>query len=340
MIRSNAGTIVEDDLVDTLRHDHAQGDDAQSTCDSILHRASRRSSTVRPSTLCRNAGQLEAAGTSLSSSASGLGHIQGRSADRMITPKAHGLQMGRYWPEVRLDPRRALAPRRRVCARPGLHIKVRLGKTQELTPMAEPNGAEHFRAAGARSDGIRRRRGRGRPGGPRGRDPAEAALARPFRRGAREGLRGRRPHPVRRRDRSGRARQARARVAAGWRPPADHRGHGRPVLLPRPGRRRAAAQCSDAQADEQPRQFRRLAGQCGALSRPQGRGARGRDLSRASRPSRCCTASTGEVVGVASGDMGVGTRRPRSPTPTRAAWSCGPNTCWWPRGRAARWPRA
>ena len=64
----------------------------------------------------------------------------------------------------------------------------------------------------------------------------------------------------------------------------------------------AAADAQSRQLHHQPRQSVPLAG--GA-----GRGAGRRDLSRICRRPRCCTTTTGAVRGVATGDMGIGTRR-------------------------------
>ena len=98
------------------------------------------------------------------------------------------------------------------------------------------------------------------------------------RRGGREGLRGRRPYPLRRGDRSDRPRPAAAGLAQRGHADQD-RGHRRPLLLARASRRAAAAELPDAAADEQPRQLHRLARQRLPLARHQGRGARRRDLS-------------------------------------------------------------
>ena len=77
------------------------------------------------------------------------------------------------------------------------------------------------------------------PAGPRRRDPPEAARPRPLRGGAGEGLRGRRPHPLRRRARPHRPRRAAARLARAGR--ADHdRGHRGPLLPAR----RTPARCA------------------------------------------------------------------------------------------------
>ena len=69
----------------------------------------------------------------------------------------------------------------------------------------------------------------------------------------------------------------------GWREdsacPLEGQGDGGPLLFPRAVGRRAAAQFRHAAADEQSRQFRRLARQCLPLPRRQGRRARRRDLS-------------------------------------------------------------
>ena len=68
----------------------------------------------------------------------------------------------------------------------------------------------------------------------------------------------------------------------------------------------ARAEFPAAAADVEPRQLHRVARQCVPLARHQG-GRRSASRSiRASRRPRCCTASSGEVVGVATGDMGIG----------------------------------
>ena len=122
------------------------------------------------------------------------------------------------------------------------------------------------------------------PAGLADRDPPQAARRRAGRRGlgrrGREGLRGRRPHPLRRGDRPDRPRPAAAGMARGPGPAAQDRGHrGRvPVSSDRPAALRLPNHVH-AEAHGQPRQFRRLARQRLPLSRPQGRGARRRDLS-------------------------------------------------------------
>ena len=129
-----------------------------------------------------------------------------------------------------------------------------------------------------REHGLRRRDRRRRPSRPRRRDPAQAARRGALRRRGREGLRGRRAHPLRVGDGPVRARCAAARLAPGRRPPVEDRGEGRPLLLPDELQRPAPAQCPDAEADGQPRQFHRLA--VGRRKVPRGArgGARRRDL--------------------------------------------------------------
>ena len=102
-----------------------------------------------------------------------------------------------------------------------------------------------------------------------------------LRRRGREGLRGRRAHPVRRGDRPDRPRRPSAGVAHRSATGRSRREvTARRVPVSGPCRRRAAAQRVHAQAHEQPRQLHRLARQRRPLSRPQGGGARRRDLSR------------------------------------------------------------
>ena len=99
------------------------------------------------------------------------------------------------------------------------------------------------------------------------------------------------------------------KLLPGWRDDADAplkiAGHGRPLLPARPLRRRPAAQRADAAADEQPRQFRRLARQCLPLA-----GAKAEELGVEIYPgfaaSEVLYGDNGEVLGVATGDMGVG----------------------------------
>ena len=129
-----------------------------------------------------------------------------------------------------------------------------------------------------RVHGVRRRHRRRRPGRARRRDPAQAARARARRGGGREGLRGRRPYPVRRGDRSDRPRPAAAGMAHRGHPDQD-RGQRRPLLLAGTIGRAAAAEFHDAAADVEPRQLHRLARQRLPLARDQGRGARRRNLS-------------------------------------------------------------
>ena len=99
----------------------------------------------------------------------------------------------------------------------------------------------------ARGDGIRRGDRRRRPGRAVGGDPPEAARRRAqprsLRLRAREGLRDRRPHPVRRRDRSDRPQRADSRLEGKGRAARDP-GHRRPVPVPRPRPARTASPIS------------------------------------------------------------------------------------------------
>ena len=187
---------------------------------------------------------------------------------------------------------------------------------------------------------VRRRRRRRRAGGAFDRDPPEAARGRERRRGlgrgGREGLRGRRPHPLGRRDRSDRPRPARC---PDWRedperPLDDRRSRATSSSTSPPARGLRMPQVSDAAAHVEPRQLHRLARQRLPLSRAQGRGARRRDLS--GLPGRRGAGRRREPR------RRRRDRRPRH-RPRRqaegsaspAAWSCAGATRSSPRARAA-----
>ena len=110
------------------------------------------------------------------------------------------------------------------------------------------------------------------------RHPPQADQSGYLRGGGGEGLRGRRPYPLRRGDRSGRPRPAAARLALRGYADQD-RGHRRSLLLSVRRRRAAASQFHDAAADEQSRQLHRFARQCLPLAGDQSGRPRRRNLS-------------------------------------------------------------
>ena len=112
------------------------------------------------------------------------------------------------------------------------------------------------------------------------------------------------------------------------------RGHRRPLLLAQRRRRVAAAEFHDAAADEQPRQFHRLARQRLPLAGDQGRSARRRNLSGLCRHR---SAVRRRRRGGRRRHRRHGRRQKRtSPrTASRAAWSCAPNTRCSRKARAA-----
>ena len=109
-------------------------------------------------------------------------------------------------------------------------------------------------------DGLRRRHRRRRPRRAFRGNPAEDARPESLGGGGREGIDGRRAHLVGRRHRPGRARPAEPRLAKRPGMSAQDPGERRPFLFDDRDRRGEAAELADAAADEQPRQFRRLAG--------------------------------------------------------------------------------
>ena len=170
---------------------------------------------------------------------------------------------------------------------------------------------------------------RRRPGRAVGGDPPQAARGRAQPRGlrlrAREGLGGRRAHPVRRGDRSDRPQRADPRLEGEGRAARDA-GDRRPVPVaePRPGAFRFP-NFADAAADEQPRQLHRQPGQRLPLARPAGRGAGRRDLSGLCRRRGA----------LRRGRLGEGRRHRRHGRRQgrqaqgqlhRRAWSCMPST--------------
>ena len=159
----------------------------------------------------------------------------------------------------------------------------------------------------ARGHGLRRGDRRRRPRRPRGGDPAEADRSRICRsswwrrapKSARISSPGAVIDPI-----------GLDRLLPDWREDADA-----PLKTPvtddrfyllGPAGRPRLPNFADAAADEQPRQFHRLARQCLPLAgaaRP--RRSASRSIRASPRP-RCFTARTGEVIGVATGDMGIG----------------------------------
>ena len=128
----------------------------------------------------------------------------------------------------------------------------------------------------------------------------------------REGFGDRRAHPVRRGHRSHGAERAPSGLAGAGRA-ARHAGDRGPLPDPDARQGLSHSELAAAAADEQPRQLHREPRQRLPLARAAGRGARRRDLSRLSRPPRCCYDDDGAVRGVATGDMGVardGTHKP------------------------------
>ena len=99
------------------------------------------------------------------------------------------------------------------------------------------------------------------------------------------------------------------KLLPGWREdaglPAEGAGHGGPLLPARPLGRRSPAQFRHAAADEQSRQFRRLARQCLPLPRAKAEEL-GVEIYPGFAAAEVLYGDKGEVVGVATGDMGVG----------------------------------
>ena len=151
--------------------------------------------------------------------------------------------------------------------------------------------------------------------------------------GGGEGLRGRRPYPLRRGDRSGRPRPSAAGLAL--RRYADQdRGHRRPLLLPVRRRRAAAAEFHDAAADEQSRQFHRLARQCLPLARDQG-GRRSASKSTRALPRRKFSTTKTARLPASPPATWASARTASRRTASPAAWSCAPNTRCSRKARAA-----
>ena len=127
----------------------------------------------------------------------------------------------------------------------------------------------------------------------------------PVGRRAGEGLRGRRPHPLRRGDRSDRPRPARCPTGASEDAPLKTAVTRRPLLLPRPRRRAAPAATvlMPPLMSNHGNYIVSLGNVCRWLGQ-QGRGARRRDLSGLRRPPRCST-----------------TRAARSPASPPATWA-------------------
>ena len=156
------------------------------------------------------------------------------------------------------------------------------------------------------------------------------------RRGRREGLRGRRPYPLRRGDRSDRPRPTAAGLARRGHAAQDRRSPTTASIGSRPIGAHPAAEFRHAAADEQPRQLHRLARQCLPLARaPRRRRSASRSI-RALPPPKCSIDDNGAVAGIATGDMGVGKDGEPQGLASPAAWSCAANTRCSPKARAAR----
>ena len=133
-----------------------------------------------------------------------------------------------------------------------------------------------------------------------------------------------------------RARSPAARMAQRRHADQD-RGDERSLLLARAIRRAAPAEYSAAAADEQPRQFRRLARQRVPLARaPRPRRSASKSIP-ASPPPRCFTRSKRSPASPPATWASARTASPRTASP--AAWSCARNTRCSPKARAAASPR-
>ena len=108
-----------------------------------------------------------------------------------------------------------------------------------MAPSGNGRRLRDARQRGPGADGIRRGDRRRRPGRPVGGHPAEPARARALGLRGREGRRGRRPYPLRRGDRAARAERAAARLARTGRA-AGHAGGRRRVPVSDPDPRACA----------------------------------------------------------------------------------------------------
>ena len=175
-----------------------------------------------------------------------------------------------------------------------------------------------------------------RAGGACRRDPSQAAVAGDRRGGGGEGLRGRRAHPVRRGDRSGRARPAASGMAHRGHADQD-RGHRRPLLLARPDGGAAAAELHDAAADVEPRQLSSSRSAMSAAGlRPRPRRWASRSIRALPRP-KCCSRTARWLASRPATWASPRTASRAATSP--AAWSCAPSTRCSPKARAAACPR-
>ena len=135
----------------------------------------------------------------------------------------------------------------------------------------------------SRSHGIRRGRGRWRPGRPLDRDPAQAARSaareRDLGRGAREGFGARRAHPVGRHHGPARAQRTAARLEGAGRA-AEPAGHRRRDGVPGRKGQPAHAQRLPAGVLPEPRQLHHQPGRLHQVAGAAGRESRRRDLPR------------------------------------------------------------
>ena len=177
-----------------------------------------------------------------------------------------------------------------------------------------------------RGGSVRTRRRRPAPPARRGAGP------RPERVRRREGLRGRRPHPLRRGARAPRPRGALPGLARSRSAP-QHAGERGTLLLPhRAGRVLVAERAAPALAPE-PRQLHHQPRELLPVARRPGRGARGGGVPRLRRRRRALPGGRG-----GRGDRhrrhGSGARRRAQPTTSCPAWSSAPGTPSSPKGAA------
>ena len=170
--------------------------------------------------------------------------------------------------------------------------------------------ADEERTARPRGDGLRRRHRRRRAGRPGRGDPAQAARRRictvvVVEKGSEVGahiLSGAVIDPIG-------LDRLHARLARRPRAAAEDRSHRRPLPVARAVGRRPAAQFADAAADEQPRQLHRLAGRGRRAGSARRAEALGVEIYPGFAATELLYGDNGEVVGVATGDMGDRPRR-------------------------------
>ena len=191
----------------------------------------------------------------------------------------------------------------------------------------------------ARSDGIRRGGGGRRPRRPGHRDPPEAAGGRARQgslgRGAGEGLRARRAHPLGRHHGPARAERADPRLEGQGRaaePAGDRR------RLPVPGRERRRAHAQLPAAAELPATTATTSSawptsRAGWRSRPRAWAWRS---SPAFRPPKCSTTRTARSRAWPPATW-ASARTASRPRTSSSAWSCMPSTRSSPKARAATW---